>query len=176
MDPALGISVGDPEPSAPAPRSISRDELRAKIDRGEPFRLVETLPAEHFEVSHLPGAISMPPEEVGTLAAVLLPDKQQEVVLYCASVKCHASENAANALAALGYVNVRYYTRRQTGLGDGGAPNRAWRSGVAPLTAEFRSSHAEPSQGKMARGIADRPSQRNLLDNSHHTGSRIGIQ
>jgi rhodanese-related sulfurtransferase len=90
-------------------RQISRDELKAKIDRGDPFDLVETLSAEHFEHAHLPGAVNIPLDKVAELAPVRLPDKQREVVLYCANVKCHAAENAGHQLAALGYANVRYF-------------------------------------------------------------------
>jgi rhodanese-related sulfurtransferase len=89
--------------------TISRVELKAKIDRADPFVLVETLSPDHFQHAHLPGAINMPPERVPELAPQLLRDKQMEVVLYCASPKCHASENAASELATLGYANVRYY-------------------------------------------------------------------
>jgi rhodanese-related sulfurtransferase len=32
-----------------------------------------------------------------------------EIVFYCANMTCHASENAADELTALGYANVRYY-------------------------------------------------------------------
>lgn len=38
--------------------TINRDELKAKIDRGERFRLVETLPEPAFQKAHLPGAVN----------------------------------------------------------------------------------------------------------------------
>src|SRR5215216_5652482 len=40
---------------------ISREELKAKMDRGDDFGLVETLAEEHYELTHLPGAINLPP-------------------------------------------------------------------------------------------------------------------
>ena len=64
--------------------TISRDELRAKIDRGDKFLLLETLPAETYHHVHLPGAINMPPDQVRQLAPSLLPDKAAEIVVYCA--------------------------------------------------------------------------------------------
>jgi rhodanese-related sulfurtransferase len=64
--------------------TISRDELKAKIDRGDPFVLVETLPAESYREAHLPGAINLPPDQVGRLAPRLLPDKGADIVVYCA--------------------------------------------------------------------------------------------
>ena len=66
-------------------KTISRDELKAKIDRKDDFLLVETLPATAYHHHHLPGAINLPPENVTTLAAQILPDKNAEIVVYCAS-------------------------------------------------------------------------------------------
>jgi rhodanese-related sulfurtransferase len=66
-------------------KTISRDELKAKIDRGDEFLLVETLPAIAFHHVHLPGAINLPPDQVTELALELLPDKNAEIVVYCAS-------------------------------------------------------------------------------------------
>ena len=62
---------------------IGRDELRAKLDRGDDFALVETLPEESYRRGHLPGAINLPPDRVGELAPQLLPDKRADIVVYC---------------------------------------------------------------------------------------------
>ena len=40
--------------------TISRDDLKLKIDRGESFLLVETLPAAGYHHAHLPSAINLP--------------------------------------------------------------------------------------------------------------------
>jgi rhodanese-related sulfurtransferase len=64
--------------------TISRDELKVKIDRRETFILVETLPAAAFHHAHLPGAINLPPDQVTQLAPTLLPDKTADIVVYCA--------------------------------------------------------------------------------------------
>ena len=65
--------------------TISRDELKAKMDGGETFTLVETLPEVAYQHAHLPGAINMPPDRVRELASRLLPDKGAEIVVYCAN-------------------------------------------------------------------------------------------
>jgi len=65
--------------------TISRDDLKAKIDRNDDFLLVETLPATAYHHNHLPKAISLPPESVTSLASQILPDKNAEIVVYCAS-------------------------------------------------------------------------------------------
>jgi rhodanese-related sulfurtransferase len=65
--------------------TITRDALKQKIDRNDNFILVETLAKVAYEHEHLPGAINLPPDQVTTLAPQLLPDKNAEIVVYCAS-------------------------------------------------------------------------------------------
>ena len=65
--------------------TISREDLQNKIERGDKFQLVETLPKVAYEHAHLPGAINLPPDEVKDLAATLLPDKNADIVVYCAN-------------------------------------------------------------------------------------------
>jgi rhodanese-related sulfurtransferase len=64
--------------------TISRDELKLKIDRRDKFLLVETLPRTAYQHAHLPGAINLPPDQVKELAPTLLPDKAADIVVYCA--------------------------------------------------------------------------------------------
>ena len=63
--------------------TISRDELKQKIDRGDDFLLVETLPEFMYNQRHLPGAINLPPNDVQRRAAEVLPEKDAEIVVYC---------------------------------------------------------------------------------------------
>jgi len=65
--------------------TIDRNELKAKNDRGEHFKLVETLPELAFVKAHLPHAIHLPPDRLRELAPKVLPDKEAEIVVYCAS-------------------------------------------------------------------------------------------
>ena len=65
-------------------QEISREDLKAKMDRGDDFVLVETLEEEHYELTHLPGAINLPPGQTDRVQE-LIPDKRAEVVVYCAN-------------------------------------------------------------------------------------------
>ncbi len=65
--------------------TISRDELKEKIDRGDAFSLVETLAPTAYHHAHLPGAINLPPDQVKGIAPTLLPNKAAEIVVYCSS-------------------------------------------------------------------------------------------
>lgn len=64
-------------------QSISRDELRAKIEKHEPFFLFEVLPEPYYRKHHLPGAINAPPNDVLATVARAVPDHAAEIVLYC---------------------------------------------------------------------------------------------
>jgi rhodanese-related sulfurtransferase len=66
-------------------KTVSRDELKEKIDRKDEFRLVETLPETAYHHAHLPGAINLPPGQVSAQAPNLLPDKDADIVVYCAN-------------------------------------------------------------------------------------------
>lgn len=66
-------------------QSISRDELKQKIDRKDDFLLVETLSKTAYQHAHLPGAINLPPDQIKELAPTLLPGRNAEIVVYCAS-------------------------------------------------------------------------------------------
>lgn len=63
--------------------TISRDELRGKIERGDSFFLFEVLPLPYYRKHHLPGALHMPPNDVTATAAQTVPSKDAEIVLYC---------------------------------------------------------------------------------------------
>lgn len=62
--------------------TISREDLKEKIDRGDEFVLVDTLGEQFYRHSHLPGAINLPLEEIGRVEEEI-PDKDTEIVVYC---------------------------------------------------------------------------------------------
>jgi rhodanese-related sulfurtransferase len=66
-------------------KTISRDELRSKLNKRENFTLLETLAKAAYDHAHIPTAKNLPPDQVKTLAPTLLPDKNAEIVVYCAS-------------------------------------------------------------------------------------------
>jgi rhodanese-related sulfurtransferase len=101
---------------------IARDELRERIGSADGLVVVDALPPMSFAVSHLPGAINLPPERVSDLAAKLIPQKESEIVVYCASETCDSSLETARALYALGYTNVRHYLEGKKDWMQAGLP------------------------------------------------------
>lgn len=89
--------------------TITRDELKAKMESGDEFKLVDTLPEADFKKQHLPGAINLPVERIRELDPHVLPNKNDNIVVYCADSTCHASDIAARDLAVRGYTNIQRY-------------------------------------------------------------------
>lgn len=102
--------------------TISREDLKAKLDRGDDFVLVEALPPPSYRDKHLPKAINLPPIQVRELAPKRLPDRSAEIVVYCASPTCHAAENTARELTAMGYTNVKEFPGGKEEWIDAGFP------------------------------------------------------
>ncbi|PSP18122.1 MAG: sulfurtransferase [Cyanobacteria bacterium QS_8_64_29] len=88
---------------------ISRDELKAQLDHGEPLILIDTLPEQAYRKHHLPGAINIPSDDINQVAPQRLPDKNAPIVVYCANGPCKRSQRAWERLKALGYTQVWEY-------------------------------------------------------------------
>ena len=84
---------------------IGRDDLKAKIDRGDDFKLVMALGEWAFTATHIPGSINITSPR---LAAEAL-DPDDDVVVYCSDEACVASQIAYRALVEAGYKHVRRY-------------------------------------------------------------------
>jgi rhodanese-related sulfurtransferase len=65
--------------------TISTKDLKAKLDRKQNITVVETLAPERYREAHIPGAFNVPPEKIRELAPQLLPNKEAEIVTYCAN-------------------------------------------------------------------------------------------
>jgi len=98
---------------------ITRPQIAEKVLAGRAV-LVEALPQKYFADSHLPGARHLPHDQVDALAPQVLPDKDAEIIVYCANVQCQNSSIAAHSLTKLGYTNVAVYAEgKQDWLGAG---------------------------------------------------------
>ncbi len=88
-------------------RMLSFDELLQMFKDNAKFVLVDARSREDYDKSHLPGALSVPVEEIRDYADRL--DKNEEIVTYCGSFQCSASTMAAKEFMKLGFKNVRDY-------------------------------------------------------------------
>jgi hypothetical protein len=66
-------------------RTISTKDLKSKLDQKQGIMVVETLAPERYREAHIPGALNIPPERIKELAPQLLPNKDAEIIAYCAN-------------------------------------------------------------------------------------------
>lgn len=98
--------------------TISRSDLKSKIDSDAPIKLVMALNRWAFEAKHLPGSLHFDtPEEL--YEAI---EKDDEIVVYCSNVDCLASVALYWALKDRGYENVRRYAGGLLDWEDAGLP------------------------------------------------------
>lgn len=100
--------------------TISRDELRGKIERGDDFVLIDALAPMSFAHSRLPGAINLPPEWVDDRGPRRIPDLNTEIVVYCSGPTCDSSVIVADRLIELGYRNVSHFVEGKSGWAKAG--------------------------------------------------------
>jgi len=63
--------------------TITRDQLKLKMDRGDRFVLVDVLSPETFAAGRLPGAVNLPYDKVAEMASNVIAGKHDEVIVYC---------------------------------------------------------------------------------------------
>ncbi len=86
-------------------RLIAREELKAKIDRGDAFKLVMVMNEWHFEAAHIPGSILVANRE--DASKKLRPD--EEIVVYCSDDMCSSSQIAADRMERAGFLRILHY-------------------------------------------------------------------
>jgi rhodanese-related sulfurtransferase len=99
------------------------DDVKAKLDKGEKFVLVDVREESEFAKDHLPGAIHLGKGVIERDIEAKVPDTSTPLVLYCGGG--FRSALAADNLQKMGYANVISM--------DGGI--RVWREKHYPLTA-----------------------------------------
>ena len=110
-------------------KTIDREELKAKLDRGENFKLIMAMHEWGFRAAHIPGSVHYATVE----AADQDLERDDEIVVYCTDPDCVASQVAYKWLVEAGYSNVRRYAgglsdwaaagyelEGDSGAGDGG--------------------------------------------------------
>ena len=102
-------------------RETTVDEVKARMDRGDKFTLVDVREESEFAKDHLPGAIHLGKGVIERDIEARVPKLDSELVLYCGGG--FRSALAADNLQKMGYTNVISM--------DGGI--RDWREKAYPL-------------------------------------------
>lgn len=83
---------------------ISQEDAMAQMVDGEDYILLDVRTQAEYAEGHIPGAICLPNETIGSEPPAELPDREQTILVYCRSGR--RSAEAAQKLADMGYVNV----------------------------------------------------------------------
>ena len=87
-------------------KTISREELKQKLDRKEDFRLVMALAEWAYQAKHIPGSIHFATMK----EAIHSLNKDDEIVVYCSDENCIASTALGQLLERNGYPHVLHYS------------------------------------------------------------------
>jgi rhodanese-related sulfurtransferase len=101
---------------------ITRETLWRRIQQNEEFVLVDALSPMSYAKSHLPGAISIPPQWGEEWVRRRVPDPDTEIVVYCSNATCDSSVIVARRLADLGYRNIKHYAGGKEDWAEAGLP------------------------------------------------------
>ena len=85
-------------------RQITMEEAVTMMAEEESYILLDVRTREEYADKHIPGAVCIPNETIGSEEIPELPDKEQLILVYCRSG--NRSKQASAKLAELGYTNV----------------------------------------------------------------------
>ena len=85
-------------------RQINMDAAITMMEEEAGYIILDVRTPEEFADKHIPGAINIPNETIGTAEIPEMPDKDQLILVYCRSG--NRSKQASEKLAALGYTNI----------------------------------------------------------------------
>lgn len=84
---------------------ISAKEAKEIIDTKSDIIILDVRREDEYQTGHIKDAVCIPNEVISNQAESLLPDKEQEILVYCRSG--NRSRQAANKLLDLGFTNVK---------------------------------------------------------------------
>lgn len=85
-------------------RQITMDEAVTMMAQETGYIILDVRRPDEFAAGHIPGAINVANESIGTDEIPELPDKKQLIMVYCRSGR--RSKEASEKLVKLGYTNI----------------------------------------------------------------------
>ena len=85
-------------------RSITMDEAVAMMEQETGYIILDVRRPDEYAAGHIPNAINVPNESIGTDEIPELPNKDQLIMVYCRSGR--RSKEASEKLVKLGYTNI----------------------------------------------------------------------
>lgn len=88
----------------PGYRQIGMEEAVTMMEEESGYIILDVRTPEEFADGHIPNAVNIPNEVIGTEEIPELPDKEQLILVYCRSG--NRSKQASEKLVNLGYTNI----------------------------------------------------------------------
>jgi len=88
-------------------RTISTKDLKAMMDESVTLMVINVLPKESYDDCRIKGSLNVPLAELEHASESW--DKEQKIVVYCASYTCNASEEAYLLLKKKGFNRIWDY-------------------------------------------------------------------
>ena len=85
-------------------RQVNAEEADSMMEEESDYLILDVRTAQEYSEKHIPGAINIPNETIGTEDIPELPDKEQLILVYCRSG--NRSKQASEKLVKLGYTNI----------------------------------------------------------------------
>ncbi len=85
-------------------RQVTAEEAIALMEKESGYIILDVRTVREYSEKHIPKAVNIPNESIGTEEIPALPDKNQLILVYCRSG--NRSKQASEKLAALGYTNI----------------------------------------------------------------------
>ncbi len=85
-------------------KQISQEEAKEMMAKDDGHIIIDVRRQDEYDSGHIPEAVCVPNEGIGTEQPEELPDLDQIILVYCRSG--NRSKQAAEKLAAIGYTNI----------------------------------------------------------------------
>lgn len=85
-------------------RQVDMNEAVEMMENEKDYIILDVRTEQEFEEQHIPNAINVPNETIGTKEIPALPDKEQLIMVYCRSG--NRSKQASEKLVEIGYSNI----------------------------------------------------------------------
>lgn len=85
-------------------RQVNAEEAATMMEEESGYIILDVRTTEEYSEKHIPGAINIPNETIGTEDIPELPDKEQLILVYCRSG--NRSKQASAKLVKQGYTNI----------------------------------------------------------------------
>jgi rhodanese-related sulfurtransferase len=95
-------------------------QLQARLAAQPAPILVDALGERYFVADHIPGAINLPHTASDDALRAALPERDAEIITYCANPACQNSHVLAHRLQGLGYRNVAVFSGGRKAWTDAG--------------------------------------------------------